>query len=76
MNLKDEVRSKIRSPHNGGWRELAQGNADAQQYVIELVGEAIRKGKSVDKLVSVLDQVMSKRQHINDVDLLIILREV
>jgi urease gamma subunit len=40
------------------------------------VGEAIRKGKSVDKLVSVLDQVMSKRQHINDVDLLIILREV
>ena len=76
MNLKDEIKAKMQSPHNGGWRELAQSNADTQQYVIEVVGEALRKGKKVDRLIRILDQVMSKQQHINDVDLLIILREV
>ena len=75
MSLKDDVRSKLRKPGAGGWKELIQGKSEVQPLIIEVVGEAIGRGamKNSDSLVTALDLVMQKKQHINDLDLLLIL---
>ena len=82
MSLRADVKDKLRAPAKGGWKETIQGKPDVQQCVIEIIGDTLgqgivdAKGKPPDNLVIFLDRILQKKQHINDLDLLLILNEV
>ena len=82
MSLRTDVKDKLRAPAKGGWKETIQGKPDVQQCVIEIIGDALgqgvvdSKGRPPDNLVVCLDRILQKKQHINDLDLLLIFDEV
>ena len=77
MSLRADVKDKLRAPAKGGWKETIQGKPDVQ-HCGDTLGQGIvdAKGKPPDNLVIFLDRILQKKQHINDLDLLLILNEV
>jgi hypothetical protein len=82
MSLRDDLKAKLRAPAKGGWKELIQNKPGVQQCVIEIIGDTLgqgavnAKGEAPDNLVAFLDRILQKKQHINDLDLLLLLDEV
>ena len=75
MNLQDELRARLKRPKMGGWKELVQGKPEVRDHLITIIGTSIAKGQwPVDRLVIALNLVLGRKQHINDLDLLLILK--
>lgn len=73
MTTRSDVVRWLNGHNSGaGWKDLVREAPDMQNMLIDIVGTTISKGK-VPKSAAALDLIMRKQQHINDLDLLLLL---
>lgn len=75
MSLRDEVKAKLNTPTQGGWKQMARRQpVEVTEAVIDIIGVNLTKGKRLPVLASEISKVITGEQHIDDFDLNILMR--
>lgn len=75
MSLRDEVKARLNTPAQGGWKVLAmKQSAEVTEAVVDIVGTNLSKGKRLPVLTSEITKVLSGEQHIDDFDVNLLMR--
>lgn len=74
MSLRDEIRAKLNKPQSGGWKPLIQDKPEALSHIVDILAAAVAEGKVMPAKLAALEDVMTGKQHITDMDLNLLLR--